>query len=125
MSTQAQKEAALQSFVSAISSKKNKQRIPHLAEMVEHLIREFGGPHKFAAKYRQVFDQAIANNMTRAKMLDGVLRLIESVSSQSTSDLDDVGALTEDDLRAAASQYIGKLTGAEEKAESSAVERDS
>jgi hypothetical protein len=97
----------IREFVKELSKKAS--RAPHIAEVVEHVIRTWGGPEKFAISVHDEFHNAKPGSMTRARMLDSMMRLMQVLSAQSGSPADEAGLLTDAELEEAARSILGDV----------------
>lgn len=92
-----------------------KNRVPHLKELVEHIIAEWGGPKDFAASFFKEFKDA-KSGPVRAKMMGTVVDLIKVLAA--TGDVtQDLEILNEQDLKTYTMALIGAERAEEEDVE--------
>jgi hypothetical protein len=65
-----------------ISASQSRVKVEDLAET---LIRRFGGLEQFAAKYVADYDAAKMGSVTRARLLDGAMKLMQFVGKKESS----------------------------------------
>lgn len=83
--------------------------VPHLNEMVDGLITEFGGIRQFCKIYREEFLSAKQGSLTRSRMLDHLLRLVALARSDAKPGENDLA--DETDLMNAAQDVIADAEG--------------
>ena len=81
-------------FVKQVVSASTK--LPHVAEVVEHIISRFGGAGEFAKAFHDVYVQA-DSHATKARMLDSVLRMLELTAKMGMSE-DPIETMSTEDL---------------------------
>ena len=81
---------------SAVFGQKNK---PALPELVESVIREFGGMDAVGKAMRSNYLAAAAGSQTRVKILETIVKFME-LSNQQYGTGDEFGTMTDDDLMA-------------------------
>ena len=96
-----------------------KKRAPHIKDVVEHIMTEFGGSAKFAREFHREFLNCRPGSMQRARMLESTLRLMEHLSAKDAGLTDDTGLLDEADIQAAARDLMEKADAGRQQAESS------
>jgi len=101
-------------FLSNAARKKG--RIPHLQEVLEHLINEWGGAEQFARTYHDEFAHC-KSNMTRSRMMESILRLMQTQANLAGPPVD-LHDISDEELREAASKIVSAFY-AEEKASQS------
>jgi len=77
----------------------NKKRIPHIQEMIEALIDEWGGPRDLAAAFHDTYHHAKAGSVIRARLLENLIALMKMNSQMYEADTDLEG-VSEKDLHA-------------------------
>src|SRR6187399_1681454 len=77
-------------------------------ELADHLIAEMGGIKEFARSYVAEVNANKSGGVAKARLLDGVLRLVTNASAQKKGQLEDDGAgLTDEELHAEAARVLG------------------
>lgn len=74
--------------------RKASRRRLDVTEVAAELMEAFGGAREFASRYYREFDGAKPGSISRAKMLDGLIRLVMSAASHDKKKglpLDDLG----------------------------------
>jgi len=87
---------------------KRKPTVPHLAEITQYLIEEWGGPRRFARAFRTEY-AATQSSLIRARMLECVLRLLQTHANL-MGPSEELGMISEDDLKAAAVSLLANAT---------------
>lgn len=94
------KEARFDLDVFLNESLRKRHKVPHLNEVIEHLINSWGGASNFAGAFYKEFCR-LPPGMVRARMMESVLRLLQTHANLSGAP-EDLGMISEDDLKAAA-----------------------
>ncbi len=81
----------------------------NVAELAEHLISALGGTPAFAALYaEEVMKGTKPGTVSRARMLDGVLRVVGQASAQQKGKQVDEGEMSDEELAAVATELLRK-----------------
>lgn len=76
-------------------------------DMVDAIIRRFGGIEAFADQYFQDYDKALKGSVTRARLLDGALKMIQFVGKrEAATPLDEI---TDAELQDQIAQALEKV----------------
>lgn len=100
--------AAVNELVEAATGRGAK--VPHLAELAEHLLAQWGGPLKFAKAFHAEFHNNPSKSLIRARMLETVIRMIQANTTMG-GETEDLGHLNEQDLKRMAAELIGTKKG--------------
>jgi hypothetical protein len=95
-------------------AKGGSKKPPHIAEVVEHVLSAWGGPEKFAKSFHDEYRNAKPGSMTRARMLESMMRLMQVLSAASGSLADDTGLLSDAELEDAARSIMESFDAQEE-----------
>ena len=98
------KKVSTEKIASKIKGAKSRARIEDLAESI---ITKFGGLEKFAESYVEDFKAAKMGSVTRARLLDGALKLLQfcGKKDQPTS----IEDFTDDELQAEIKEHFSEL----------------
>ena len=99
----------LQKLVKKAPTKKS---IPHVAELLELLFEEWGGVRQFVKNYHRTYQDEKTNSMTKAKMLESVMRLAHHHAASQKTD-EELGLMTEADLESAARELLNDAKAVE------------
>lgn len=94
-----------------------KNRIPHLQEIIEAIIKQWGGPSRFAQAFFETYSNAKAGSLIRARMLEKCIDLMK-LNSTMFGASDAVDAMDDDELENFVIQALGRGDGAGEESES-------
>jgi hypothetical protein len=94
----------------------NSKGVPHLKEMLEAIMFEFGGPEALAREFFKTYKGAAKGGMIQAKMLQSVLDLMR-VNATIYGETKSLNSMTEDELLDFLKAKL--LTHGTEKAQSS------
>lgn len=76
-------------------------------DMVDAIVRRFGGIEAFADQYFQDYDKALKGSVTRARLLDGALKMIQFVGKrEAATPLDEI---TDAELQDQIAQALEKV----------------
>lgn len=89
-------------------------RIPHLAELIGHIMHTFGGPKKFALVLCEEFENAPKGSIIRQRLLDGMLKML-TTANQSMPVLEETDLVTAEDLKRELSVLIASVGDGEEE----------
>lgn len=78
-----------------------------LDDLAETIIQKFGGIEAFADKYVQDYEAAKMGSTTRARLLDGAVKLMQSVAKKETAP--DMDSITDDDLTTQIAEHLDTL----------------
>lgn len=81
-----------------------KRRVPHIAEVIEYLIDEWGGARRFARAYYDEYKKASSVHF-KGRMLESIIRLMQVHGAQEPQE--EMSALSNDELRAVAMSLLG------------------
>ena len=98
--------------IRAFQSHKTQDGVPHINELLESVIKQFGGPSSFARTFKEEFDKMPEGRQSRAKLLEILMRLIQIASANIPQNEFDL--LTDDDLDAEAERLLTKMQKSKE-----------
>lgn len=64
----------------------NKRKIPHLKEIIDHLVDEWGGPREIAKALHETYTQAPAGSSTRSRILERVIAFMQIYADEDGED---------------------------------------
>ncbi len=88
-----------------------KNKVPHLAELYEHLVTEFDGADGIARKYRDTYDEAMPGGAVRKGILDRIVSTGDKVTEMGNATVP-LDMIENQDLQKLALDQIKKLTQA-------------
>lgn len=100
--------------------------LPDTEDLLSAIIAQFGGVHEFAKEYFQAYAGTKQSPMVRGKMLDSIMRLINTVNDKRKQT--DLELMSTDELESLVSELLSRRQekqnagGTETKEESSAKE---
>ena len=71
------KKETAEKFLKETTASKTQNNLPHLVDMYEAIISEFGGTQEFAETLVWTFKQAASGSSQQARILESVLRGVE------------------------------------------------
>ncbi len=91
-----------------------RKRVPHLSEVIEQIITEWGGAELLAKSFRETYLSAAKGSMVRARMLERIMDLMK-LNAQMYGSEDEFDDMAEDDLvafiKAEATGVFQELSG--------------
>ena len=84
---------------------KDRKKVPSLADVIEHLVEQWGGARQFASAYYTEYKKATSIAF-RGRMLESILRLMQAYAVQAGPQ-EEISGLTDDDLRSVVLSLIG------------------
>lgn len=94
----------------------DRKRVPHIAEIIEHLIEEWGGARKFARAYYDEYRKASSIHF-KGRMLESVIRLMQVHAAQ-VGPQEEMASLTDAELRSVATSLLGPFYAKQKEADS-------
>lgn len=99
-----EKTISSEKVATRLKSAKSRAKIEDLADT---LIQKFGGLEKFAQKYVDDYDAAKMGSVTRARLLDGAMKLMQFCGKKDNAPgLDEI---SDEDLQDQIQQHLDKL----------------
>ena len=95
---------------------KDKKRVPNLADVVEHLIDQWGGARQFANSYYTEYKRATSVHF-RGRMLESILRLMQAYAAQAGPQ-EEISGLSDQELRSVAASLLGPFYAKQKEADS-------
>ena len=95
---------------------KDRKRVPHIAEIIEYLIEEWGGARKFARAYYDEYKKATSIHF-KGRMLESIIRLMQVHAAQ-VGPQEEMSSLTDDELRSVAASLLGPFYAKQKEADS-------
>lgn len=96
-----------------------KKRVPHIAEIIEYVIDEWGGARQFARAYYDEYRKASSIHF-KGRMLESIIRLMQVHASQAGPQ-EEMSALTDDELRSVATGLLRPFYAKQKEADSRSV----
>ena len=94
---------------------KDRKRVPNLADVVEHLLEQWGGARQFASAYYTEYKKATSIAF-RGRMLESILRLMQAYAVQAGPQ-EEISGLTDDDLRSVVLSLLGPFYAKQKEAD--------
>ena len=95
---------------------KDRKRVPHIAEIIEYLIDEWGGARKFARAYHDEYKKSTSIHF-KGRMLESIIRLMQVHAAQ-VGPQEEMSSLTDDELRSVAASLLGPFYAKQKEADS-------
>ena len=82
-----------------------KKRVPHIIEIIEYLIEEWGGARKFARAYYEEYKKSGSIHF-KGRMLESIIRLMQVHAAQ-VGPQEEMSSLTDKELQSVAVSLLG------------------
>lgn len=94
----------------------DRKRVPHISEIVEYLIEEWGGARKFARAYYDEYKKSPSIHF-KGRMLESIIRLMQVHAAQAGPQ-EEMSSLTDAELRSVAASLLGPFYAKQKEADS-------
>lgn len=85
---------------------RHQNRVPHLQEIIEAIIVEWGGPKEFAGSFHDTYINAKAGSAVRARMLEKCIDLMK-INTQMFGEDDELDGLDDEQLMSFVQETFG------------------
>lgn len=92
---------------------RHQNRVPHLQEIIEAIISEWGGPKEFAGSFHDTYINAKAGSAVRARMLEKCIDLMK-INTQMFGAKDELDGLDDEQLMSFVKETFGGDSSASE-----------
>mgnify|MGYP001599524087 FL=1 len=93
----------------------DRKRVPHISEIIEYLIEEWGGARKFARAYHDEYKKASSIHF-KGRMLESIIRLMQVHAAQ-VGPQEEMSSLTDEELRSVAASLMGPFYAKQKEAD--------
>ncbi len=80
---------------------------PTVGDLAAELISAMGGTRSFALEYVKELRSSAVKGVAKAKMLEGIMRIVTASSAQNKGNERDESAMSDDELREEAMRLLG------------------
>ena len=95
---------------------KDRKRVPHISEIIEYLIEEWGGARKFARAYYDEYKKSPSIHF-KGRMLESIIRLMQVHAAQAGPQ-EEMSSLTDEELRSVAASLLGPFYAKQQEEDS-------